>query len=161
MSDVQFRNTIIENDIFVKLTPSHKTRITGELRSLGHVVGYLGDGINDAASLKQSDVGISVDTAVDLAKTSADVILLENDLNILNVGVQSGRQIFANIMKYVKITASSNFGNVLSVVVASIFLPFLPMLPIQLLILNLIYDCTLTSMPWDNVDKEYLIIPRK
>lgn len=161
ISEQEFLNVIEEHQIFVKLTPDQKTRIVEGLKTNGHVVGYMGDGINDAAALKRSDVGISVDTAVDIAKSSADVILLHKDLNILNVGVISGRKIFANIMKYVKITASSNFGNVFSVVVASIFLPFLPMLPIHLLMLNLIYDITSTSLPWDNVDMDYVKKPRQ
>ncbi len=156
-----YADAIKNNHIFVKLTPNQKTKIIDELKKQGHVVGYMGDGINDAAALKHADVGISVDTAVDIAKSSADVILLKKDLSILSVGVISGRTIFANIMKYVKITASSNFGNVFSVVIASLFLPFLPMLPIHLLILNLIYDLTSTSLPWDNVDQDYVQQPKQ
>jgi len=131
------------------------------LQSKGHTVGYLGDGINDAAALKDADVGISVDTAVDIAKESADIILLEKSLLVLEEAVIEGRKTFANIIKYIKMTASSNFGNVFSVLVASIFLPFLPMLPIQLLIQNLLYDISQVSIPWDDVDRDYLKQPRK
>ncbi|MFY9882117.1 MAG: HAD-IC family P-type ATPase, partial [Pseudolabrys sp.] len=127
----------------------------------GHTVGYLGDGINDAAALKDADVGISVDTAVDIAKESADIILLEKSLLVLDEAVIEGRKTFANIIKYIKMTASSNFGNVFSVLVASIFLPFLPMLPIQLLVQNLLYDISQVSIPWDDVDADFLKQPRK
>jgi Mg2+-importing ATPase len=120
----------------------------------------MGDGINDAAAMKEADVGISVDTAVDIAKESADIILLEKDLMVLERGVVEGRRTFANIIKYIKMTASSNFGNMFSMLVASIFLPFLPMLPIQILVLNLIYDVSCISIPWDNVDTDYLKKPR-
>ena len=150
-----------ENNVFVKLSPQQKTRIVKKLRENGHTVGFLGDGINDAPAMKAADVGISVDTAVDIAKESADVILLQKDLLILERGILSGRKVFGNIMKYVKITASSNFGNIFSVLIAAIFLPFLPMLPIQILFLNLIYDITCTAIPWDNVDAEYLQEPKQ
>lgn len=148
-------------NIFVKLSPQQKTRIVRLLREAGNTVGFLGDGINDAPAMKEADVGISVDTAVDIAKESADVILLEKDLMILERGIISGRQTFGNIIKYIKMTASSNFGNMFSVIVASLFLPFLPMLPIQILFLNLIYDISCVSLPWDNVDEEYLEKPKK
>jgi Mg2+-importing ATPase len=121
----------------------------------------MGDGINDAYAMKNSDVGISVDSAVDIAKESADIILLEKSLMVLEKGVVEGRKTFGNIMKYIKMTVSSNFGNMLSVLIASAFLPFLPMQPIQLLLLNLIYDISCISIPWDNIDKEYIIKPRK
>jgi Mg2+-importing ATPase len=121
----------------------------------------MGDGINDAAAMKAADVGVSVDTAVDIAKESANIILLEKDLLILERGVVEGRKVYANIIKYIKMTASSNFGNMFSVVAACAFLPFLPMLPIQLLVLNLIYDISCTMIPWDNVDIEYLKKPRR
>ena len=121
----------------------------------------MGDGINDAAAMKSADVGISVDTAVDIAKESANIILLEKDLMVLEEGVVEGRKIYANIIKYVKMTASSNFGNMFSVLAASAFLPFLPMLPIQFLALNLIYDTSCITIPWDNVDQDYLKKPRK
>lgn len=161
MNEVELK-TVAENyNIFVKLTPQQKTRLVKVLRKAGHTVGFMGDGINDAPAMKEADVGISVDTAVDIAKESADVILLEKDLMVLERGLLSGRTTFGNIMKYVKMTASSNFGNMFSVVVASIFLPFLPMLPIQLLFLNLIYDISCMSIPWDNMDSEYLEQPKK
>ncbi|MEG0550910.1 MAG: magnesium-translocating P-type ATPase [Vagococcus sp.] len=161
MNDVELKIVAEKYNIFVKLSPAQKTRLVRVLRENGHTVGFMGDGINDAPAMKEADVGISVDTAVDIAKESADVILLEKDLMILERGILSGRTIFGNIMKYVKMTASSNFGNMFSVVVASIFLPFLPMLPLQLLFLNLIYDISCMSIPWDNMDKEYLEEPKK
>jgi Mg2+-importing ATPase len=147
--------------VFAKLSPQQKTRVITALRNNGHSVGYMGDGINDAAAMKASDVGISVDTAVDIAKESADVILLEKDLLVLEKGITEGRKIYANMIKYIKMTASSNFGNMFSVLAASAFLPFLPMLPIHLILLNLIYDLSCTAIPWDNVDKEFLAAPRK
>ena len=148
-------------NVFVKLNPQQKQKITSLLRENGHTVGFLGDGINDAPAMKAADVGISVDTAVDIAKESADVILLEKDLMILEQGILSGRETFGNIMKYIKATASSNFGNMFSVLIASSFLPFLPMLPLQILFLNLIYDISCISIPWDRMDKEYLEKPKK
>lgn len=150
-----------ETNVFAKLSPQQKVKIVGALRKNGHIVGFMGDGINDAAAMKEADVGISVDTAVDIAKESADIILLEKDLMVLEQGVIEGRKTFGNIIKYIKMTASSNFGNMFSVVIASAFLPFLPMLPIQILILNLIYDLSCISIPWDNMDKEYLKTPKK
>lgn len=161
MNDVELKVIAEKYNIFVKLTPSQKTRLVKVLRDAGHTVGFMGDGINDAPAMKEADVGISVDTAVDIAKESADVILLEKDLMVLERGILAGRTTFGNIMKYVKMTASSNFGNMFSVVVASIFLPFLPMLPIQLLFLNLIYDISCMSIPWDNMDADYLEEPKK
>ena len=150
-----------EHDLFVKLNPTQKSKLVTILRGNGHVVGFLGDGINDSPALRASDVGISVDNAVDIAKESADIILLEKDLMILEKGILSGRKIFGNTMKYIKATTSSNFGNVFSVLLASLFLPFLPMLPIQLLFLGLIYEISSMSIPWDNMDKEYLYKPKK
>jgi len=147
--------------VFAKLSPAQKARVVRLLREKGHSVGYLGDGINDASAMKASDVGISVDTAVDIAKESADVILLEKDLTVLEKGVIEGRKTYANMIKYIKMTASSNFGNMFSVLVASAFLPFLPMAAIHLILLNLIYDLSCTAIPWDNVDSDYLIKPRK
>ena len=147
--------------VFAKLSPQQKARVITVLRNNGHSVGYMGDGINDAAAMKSSDVGISVDTAVDIAKESADVILLEKDLMVLEQGIIEGRKIYANMIKYIKMTVSSNFGNMFSVLAASIFLPFLPMLPIHLILLNLIYDISCIAIPWDNVDKEFLAVPRK
>ena len=143
------------------MSPVQKSRVIRALQRNGHTVGYLGDGINDAAALKDADVGISVDTAVDIAKEFADIILLEKSLLVLEEAVIEGRKTFANIIKYIKMTASSNFGNVFSVLVASIFLPFLPMLPIQLLVQNLLYDISQVSIPWDDVDADFLKQPRK
>lgn len=161
MDDEQLATEAKQTHIFAKLSPQQKARIIRVLREDGHSVGYLGDGINDAAALKVSDVGISVDTAVDIAKESADVILLEKDLMVLEKGIIEGRRTYANMIKYIKMTASSNFGNMFSVLIASAFLPFLPMLPIHLLLLNLIYDFSCTAIPWDHVDEDYLRIQRK
>lgn len=160
-TDDELKIIVEEHDLFVKLNPTQKSRLVGILRGNGHVVGFLGDGINDSPALRASDVGISVDNAVDIAKESADIILLEKDLMILEQGILSGRKIFGNTMKYIKATTSSNFGNVFSVLLASLFLPFLPMLPIQLLFLGLIYEISSMSIPWDNMDEEYLNKPKK
>lgn len=161
LDDEELYDVALKYNIFVKLSPQQKVRIVKVLRDSQHVVGFMGDGINDAMAMKEADVGISVDTAVDIAKESADVILLEKDLMILEKGILKGREIFGNVQKYINMTASSNFGNMFSVLAASIFLPFLPMLPIQILMLNLIYDISCLSIPWDNVDKEYLDKPKK
>ena len=161
LSDEEAINLIRNHRVFAKLTPMQKGRIVTLLKQQGNVVGYMGDGINDAISLRDADIGISVDTAVDIAKESADMILLEKSLMVLNQGVIEGRKTFANTMKYIKITASSNFGNVLSLLGASALFPFLPMLPIQILILNLLYDISQIAIPWDNVDKDFLAKPRK
>ena len=147
--------------VFAKLAPAQKERVVAALHRRGHVVGFMGDGINDSPALKAADVGISVDTAVDIAKESADIILLEKNLMVLQEGVIEGRRTFANIVKYIRMGASSNFGNMFSVLGASIFLPFLPMLPIQVLTNNLLYDFSQTTIPTDNVDDEYLATPRK
>ena len=147
--------------VFAKLSPSHKERIIRALQGRGHVVGFMGDGINDAPALKAADVGISVDSAVDIAKESSDIILLENSLLVLQDGVLEGRRVFGNIVKYIKMAASSNFGNMFSVLGASIFLPFVPMLPIQVLTNNLLYDFSQTTIPTDDVDPEWLTRPRK
>jgi P-type Mg2+ transporter len=147
--------------VFAELTPAHKTRIVAALRADGHAVGFLGDGINDVPALRIADVGIAADTATDVAKHAADLILLDKDLAVVARGVLEGRRTLANTMKYVKITASSNFGNVLSVVVASAFLPFLPILPIQLMVQNLLYDTAQLALPWDRVDNDYLQAPRR
>ena len=160
MSDRELAEEVEEANIFAKLTPAQKVRLVKALKANGHVVGFMGDGINDAAAIGEADVGISVDTAVDIAKESADVILLEKDLMVLERGVIEGRKTFANIIKYIKMTASSNFGNMFSVLAASAFLPFLPMMPLQILVLNLIYDISCISVPWDNVDTEYIRAPR-
>ena len=148
-------------DVFAKLAPAQKAEVIAALRANGHVVGFMGDGINDGPALKAADVGVSVDTAVDIAKESADIILLEKSLMVLCEGVIEGRRIFANITKYIKMGASSNFGNMFSVLGASLFLPFLPMAPIQVLTNNLLYDFSQTTIPTDNVDPEYLAVPRR
>ncbi len=150
-----------ETTVFVKLNPMQKSRIIRVLQGNGHTVGYMGDGINDAVALRKADVGICVDTATDIAKESSDIILLEKSLMILEAGILEGRTTFGNILKYIKMTASSNFGNVFSVLVASAFIPFLPMLAIHLLIQNLLYDISQLSIPWDKMDKEFLEKPRK
>ncbi|MEF9940476.1 MAG: magnesium-translocating P-type ATPase [Clostridium sp.] len=161
LNDEQLQSRVENVNIFAKLSPSQKARVVTALRNNGHTVGFMGDGINDAAAMKAADVGISVDTAVDIAKETANIILLEKDLMVLERGVIEGRKTYANIIKYIKMTASSNFGNMLSVLTASAFLPFLPMLPIQILTLNLIYDLSCLTIPWDNVDDDYLKKPRK
>lgn len=161
MSDDERRKAVIETTVFSKLTPLQKTEIITLLQEQENTVGFLGDGINDASALRQSDIGISVDSAVDIAKESADIILLEKDLMVLEDGVIEGRKTFGNITKYIKMTASSNFGNMFSVMAASAFLPFLPMLPIHLLIQNLLYDISQTTIPFDSMDADYLRKPRK
>jgi Mg2+-importing ATPase len=161
MSEDQLREAAESTTVFAKLSPSHKERIIHALQNQGHVVGFMGDGINDAPALKASDVGISVDSAVDIAKESSDIILLENSLLVLKDGVMEGRRVFGNIVKYIKMAASSNFGNMFSMLGASIFLPFLPMLPIQVLTNNLLYDFSQTTIPTDEVDAEWLTKPRK
>lgn len=160
MDDAQLAQQAEHTSIFAKLSPQQKARVIRVLRENGHSVGYLGDGINDAAAMKVSDVGISVDTAADIAKESAQVILLEKDLRVLQEGVIEGRRIYANMIKYIKITASSNFGNMFSVLAASVFLPFLPMQSLHLILLNLIYDLSCMAIPWDQVDEEFLKKPR-
>ena len=149
-----------ECNIFVKLSPEDKTKIINLLKQNGHTVGYMGDGINDAPAMKAADVSISVDTAVDIAKESADIILLHKDLNVLEEGVRIGRKVFGNTMKYIKITLSSNFGNILSIMVASSFLPFLPMLPLQLLVLDLLYGTSCLALPFDDMSDRFLKEPR-
>lgn len=160
MGDEALREAVERVVLFAKLSPDQKDRVVSALRANGHVVGYMGDGVNDAAAMRAADCGISVDTGADVAKEAADIILLEKDLMVLERGVELGRKTFANMNKYVKMTASSNFGNVFSVLVASAFLPFLPMTAVQLLFLNFVYDLTCTAMPWDNVDEETLFTPR-
>jgi P-type Mg2+ transporter len=161
MSDAELAEIASRTTVFAKLNPAQKERVVRALHAKGHVVGFLGDGINDSPALKAADVGISVDTAVDIAKESADIILLEKSLLVLEEGVTEGRKVFANITKYIKMGASSNFGNMFSVLGASIFLPFLPMAPIQVLTNNLLYDFSQTTIPTDNVDEDYLALPRK
>lgn len=161
LSDKELERVVEKANIFAKLSPEQKARIVISLKNCNHSVGFMGDGINDALAMKVSDIGISVDTAVDIAKESADVILLKKDLNVLEDGIIEGRKTYANMIKYIKMTASSNFGNMFSVLFASIFLPFLPMASIQLILLNLIYDISCTAIPWDNVDPEFLKKPKK
>lgn len=161
MDDTVLAEAAERTAVFAKLSPDQKTRIVTVLRNSGHIVGFMGDGINDAAAMKSADIGISVDNAVDIAKESADIILLEKDLMVLEEGIIEGRKTYANMNKYIKMTASSNFGNMFSVLAASALLPFLPMMSLQLIFLNLIYDLSCTAIPWDNVDKEFLKEPRK
>lgn len=161
MNDEEKREAVARTRVFAKVTPMQKTEIIALLQTQGNTVGFLGDGINDAAALRQSDIGISVDSAVDIAKESADIILLEKDLMVLENGVIEGRRTFGNIIKYVKMTAGSNFGNMFSVMAASAFLPFLPMLPIHLLVQNLLYDMSQTAIPFDRMDDDYLSKPRR
>jgi Mg2+-importing ATPase len=161
MSETELAEAASATSVFARLVPAHKERIIRALQSKGHVLGFMGDGINDAPALKAADVGISVDSAVDIAKESSDIILLENSLLVLEQGVLEGRRVFGNIVKYIKMAASSNFGNMFSVVGASAFLPFLPMLPIQVLTNNLLYDFSQTTIPTDQVDADWLIKPRK
>ena len=161
MSDAELEEAAEKTTLFAKLSPPQKARVIKTLQRLGHTVGYLGDGINDAPALRDADVGISVDTGADIARESADIILLEKSLLVLEEGVIAGRTTFGNIIKYIKMAASSNFGNMFSVLGASIWLPFLPMLPLQLLIQNLLYDLSQVAIPFDGVDPEYLERPRK
>lgn len=161
MTDAELAKAVETTNVFARLTPSHKERIVRLLKANGHVVGFMGDGINDAPALRTADIGISVDSAVDIAKEAADIILLEKSLMILEEGVLEGRRTFANMLKYIKMTASSNFGNVFSVLVASAFIPFLPMLPMHLLVQNLLYDISQIAIPFDNVDAEMLAKPQR
>ncbi|AIN60943.1 magnesium-translocating P-type ATPase [Pseudomonas soli] len=161
LDDTQLKALVEERTVFAKLTPLQKSRVLKALQANGHTVGFLGDGINDAPALRDADVGISVDSGTDIAKESADIILLEKSLLVLEEGVLKGRETFGNIMKYLCMTASSNFGNVFSVLVASAFIPFMPMLAIHLLLQNLMYDFSQLSLPWDRMDKEFLAEPRK
>jgi Mg2+-importing ATPase len=160
LSDTELEAKVEEVVVFAKISPTQKSRIIRALKAKGHTVGFLGDGVNDAPALKEADVGISVDTAVDIAKEAADIILLEKNLMVLEEGIIEGRKTFINIIKYLKMALSSNFGNALSIVGSSIMLPFLPMLPIQLLIQNLLYDISQLAIPLDNVDKELIKKPK-
>ena len=160
MTDAELKLSTGSNDVFARLSPAHKQRIIRALQSAGHVVGFMGDGINDAPALRAADVGLSVDSAVDIAKESAAIILLEKNLMVLADGVLEGRRVFANIVKYVRMGASSNFGNMFSVLGASAFVPFVPMLPIQVLTNNLLYDFSQVSIPTDNVDDDQVLKPR-
>ena len=159
MTDQELAEAVERVTVFAKLSPDQKARIILQLKRNGHGVGYMGDGINDAPSMKVSDVGISVDTAVDIAKETADVILLDKDLMVLETGIVEGRKVYANMTKYIKMTVSSNFGNIFSLLVASIFLPFLPMAPVHLIVLNLVYDLSCVALPFDNVDQDFLKQP--
>ncbi len=161
MSEDELSKAVEVTDVFAKLSPDQKTQIITVLRANGHTVGFMGDGINDAAAMKAADVGVSVDTAVDVSKESADIILLEKDLMVLEEGIIEGRKTYANMIKYIKMTASSNFGNMFSVLAASALIPFLPMMSVHLIFLNLIYDLSCTAIPWDNVDEDFLMVPRK
>ena len=160
MTDAELNEAVEKIHVFAELTPGQKVRLVSALRQNGHTVGFLGDGINDIPALCESNVGISVDTAVDAAKDAADVVLLQKDLGVLEQGILEGRKIFTNMLKYIKITASSNFGNIFSIVCASAFLPFLPMTSLQILLLNLLYDVLCIILPWDNVDEEDTLSPR-
>ncbi len=160
LSDAELDHVVDATVLFARLAPTHKRRIIQSLQRQGHVVGFLGDGINDASALRAADVGISVDTAVDVAKESADAILLEKSLLVLDTGVVEGRKVFVNILKYVRMGASSNFGNMFSVLGASIFLPYVPMAPIQILTNNLLYDISQVPIPTDEVDPELVAAPR-
>ena len=160
LSDEELSQAVEDTTVFAKLSPDQKARIILQLKANGHKVGYMGDGINDAPSMKVADVGISVDTAVDIAKETADVILLDKDLMVLEKGLVEGRKVYANMTKYIKMTVSSNFGNIFSLLFASIFLPFLPMAPVHLIVLNLVYDLSCIALPFDNVDSEFLKKPR-
>ena len=159
MTDQELADVVEKVTVFAKLSPDQKARIILQLKRNGHGVGYMGDGINDAPSMKVADVGISVDTAVDIAKETADVILLDKDLMVLETGIVEGRKVYANMTKYIKMTVSSNFGNIFSLLVASIFLPFLPMSPVHLIVLNLVYDLSCVALPFDNVDQDFLKQP--
>ena len=161
LQDDALSRVVEENNIFARVNPAQKDRVIGALRANGHVVGYMGDGINDAPSLKTADVGISVENAVDVAKESADLILLKPDLNVLDQGVLEGRKTFGNTMKYIMMGVSSNFGTMFSVAGASLFLSFLPMTAIQILLNNLLYDLSEATIPTDNVDDEYIGKPKK
>ncbi|QBF34445.1 magnesium-translocating P-type ATPase [Mycoplasmopsis phocirhinis] len=157
----QLEEVVEEYNIFAKLSPDQKAIIINALRNKGHVVGYMGDGINDAPAMKVADVSISVDTAVDIAKESANIVLLEKDLNVLATGIIEGRKTYSNMNKYIKMTVASNFGNIISILFAALILPFSPMMAVQILFLNLIYDISCGAIPWDKVDKELLDKPRK
>lgn len=161
LTPAEFTKTVLQYNVFAKLSPIQKEEVITALRQAGHVVGYMGDGINDSPSLRASDVGISVDSAVDVAKEAADIVLLEKSLLVLEDGILEGRKVFANIVKYIRMGASSNFGNMFSVVGASYLFPFLPMRPIQILLNNLLYDFSQTGIPTDNVDKEIIDRPLK
>ena len=161
LSDEDLAKKVESVNVFARMNPLQKERIIKTLKSNGHVVGYMGDGVNDAPSLHNADVGICVDTATDIAKEASDIILLEKSLSVIYNGVIEGRKVYGNIIKYMKMALSSDFGDVFSIFLASIFLPFLPLLPIQMLIQDFLYDFSQIAIPYDDVDKEFLIKPRK
>ena len=160
MNDSELKHACSRANLFTKLSPQEKKRIIETYQDLGNTVGYLGDGVNDSPALKTADVGISVDSAVDIAKETADIVLMEKDLMVLEEGVEEGRKTYTNIMKYINMASSGNFGNIISIIIASIFLPFLPMKPVQLLTQNILNDFAQLGMPYDNVDDEYLLEPK-
>src|SRR5947208_15634711 len=160
MTDPALAHVVEQTSVFARVSPAQKNRIILALKNRSHVVGYLGDGINDAPSLHSADVGISVSTAVDVAKEAADIILLERSLNVLHKGIIEGRKAFGNVMKYLLMGTSSNFGNMFSMAAASVFLPFLPMLPVQILLNNFLYDLAQVTIPTDNVDPSFIRKPR-
>ena len=161
LSDEELAKEVEKVDIFARMNPLQKERIIIALKKNGHVVGYMGDGVNDSPSLHNADVGICVNTATDIAKEASDIILLEKNLKVVFNGVVEGRKVYGNIIKYMKMALSSDFGDVFSIFMASVFLPFLPLLPIQMLIQDFLYDFSQIAIPYDNVDKEFLIKPRK
>ncbi len=161
LSDLALKRLLKKTNVYAKLSPIQKARIIRVLKEEENIVGYMGDGINDSPSIHNAEVGISVDTAVDVTKEAADIILLKKNLNVLTDGVIEGRKTFGNLQKYIKMAVSFNFGEVLSILIASIFLPFFPITPIQLLVQSLLYDIGQLSLPYDNVDREYLEKPRK
>jgi len=158
--DPELRALLERTTLFARLNPGQKARIVGVLREMGHTIGFLGDGVNDALALREADVGISVDSGADLAKDVADIILTEKNLSVLQYAIVQGRKTHGNTMKYIKMAASSNFGNVFSVLIAAIWLPFLPMLPIHLLLQNLFYDFSQLAIPWDSIDPEFIRQPQ-
>lgn len=160
LSDKSLSKVVEEVDVFARLNPIQKERIVRILRENNHVVGYMGDGINDAPSLKESDIGLSVNGATDIAKESSDMILLEKSLKVICDGVIEGRKVYGNIIKYMKMALSADFGDVFSIMIASIFLPFLPLLPIQMLFQDFIYDFSQIGIPYDNVDDEFIKSPK-
>lgn len=161
MSDAELARAAETNDVFAKLTPDRRCGWCPSCGKMATPWALWGDGVNEAAAMKATDIGISVDTAVDVVKESADIILLEKDLMVLEQGIIEGRKTYANMIKYIKMTASSNFGNMFSVLAASALLPFLPMMSVHLIFLNLIYDLSCTAIPWNNVDEAFIAKPRK
>ena len=161
MSDKELKEEIEHIDVFARLNPLQKERVVSLYKENGHVVGFMGDGVNDAPSLSKADIGISVNTATDIAKEASDIILLERNLNVIYDGIVEGRKVYGNIIKYMKMALSDDFGDVFSIMIASTFLPFLPLLPIQMLIQDFIYDISQIGIPYDNVDTEFTSKPKK